>query len=97
MNRSVRAQNDHFSPVGVIRLPKGDKTFRSGDHFIHSEISYRGIILYAWPGTIVKNGNRTKERFYQVLVDNRDSEEIPMEHELLRISDEDREAVNFVS
>jgi len=29
------------------------------------------------------------------LVDNRDSEEIPMEHELLRISDEDREAVNF--
>jgi len=61
-------------------------------------LSYRGAILYPWPGTTVDaEGESEKTLFYQVLVDQRDAEELPMEHELLRISDSDREAFDFVS
>ena len=79
-----------------MKSGKSGKSYRSGDHFIHSDLSYRGVILYHWPGQIVRDGKSIDEKFYQVLVDQRDAEELPMEHELLRISDADREAVDFV-
>lgn len=81
--------------MGIVKSGKSGKCYRSGDHFIHSDLSYRGVILYHWPGQLVRDGQSTNEKFYQVLVDQRDAEELPMEHELLRISDADREAVDF--
>jgi len=101
LKRFLVSQNrlDHFSAVGVIKkAPKDGKSYKSGDHLIHSELSYRGVILYSWPGKrILGNGEKIKEKFYQVLVDQRDADDLPMELEILRISDVDRESADFVS
>jgi len=93
----VRRNAEVFSKVGVVSSPSPKKKFfESGQNFIHKELSYRGAILYPWPGTTVDaEGESEKTLFYQVLVDQRDAEELPMEHELLRISDSDREAFDF--
>jgi len=94
----VSRRLEHYTAVGVARKPltRASKCYKSGDHFIHGDLSYRGVVLYSWPGRVIKNGEIiSEEKFYQVLVDQRDAEELPMEHELLRISDHDREKVDF--
>lgn len=91
---SVRRNAEVFSKVGMrSSRPPDKKSFRSGQHFIHSELAYRGIVLYPWEGaTVTADGVSEKTMFYQVLVDQRDAEECPMEHELLRISDSDHDS-----
>ena len=103
----LRRLSEQYAVVGLVKnshtnhqkkSTKLSKSYKSGDHFIHNVLSYRGVILYSWPGKVVcGDGNSFNEKFYQVLVDQRDAEELPIEHELLRISDTDRESLDFVS
>jgi len=69
------------------------KKYKVGTNFIHSELGYRGVVLYPWEARVYNgddnHGTSAYEKtYYQVLVDNRDADELPMELETLRISED---------
>jgi len=68
------------------------KKYKVGTNFIHSELGYRGVVLYPWEARIFTGddiaGFAYEKTYYQVLVDNRDADELPMELETLRISED---------
>jgi len=77
-------------PLGK-RLPKkhNSRPYGVGTHFIHSEIGYRGVVLYPWEAVVTSDSSESSPKnYYQCLVDNRDAEMLPMELETLRVPEE---------
>jgi len=93
----VRALSSDLGGGSELRVfgrkipPKhNSKKYKVGTNFIHSELGYRGVVLYPWEARVYtgddESGFAYEKTYYQVLVDNRDADELPMELETLRIS-----------
>jgi len=73
------------------RLPEltSGKRYRVGTHFVHSELGYRGVVLFPWEAQLEDFDQTIYSKvYYQALVDARDADELPMELETLRVTDE---------
>lgn len=91
LRRLSSAPSFEWQAFGRKIPPKSlTKKYKVGTQFLHSELSYRGVVLYPWEARIHRgeSGVTYNTTFYQVLVDNRDADMLPMELETLRISED---------
>jgi len=72
------------------RLPElSGKRYKVGTHFVHAELGYRGVVLFPWEAQLEDFDQTIYSKvYYQALVDSRDADDLPMELETLRVTDE---------
>jgi len=82
--RLARGKTSVTVPIGQVQKLVEGSEFKIGQHFIHSNLNYRGVVLFPVKEDIYIYNEKTRDYFpkksldcYHVLVDKRDLNETP--------------------